>query len=281
MASWDISERKLSRRKALDWLGLLQPSSSDAFTLLLSPSNLGDPNSQLDPEHMSLMTEMEGVVPHLRERLNGAVVFWDPEEVHIILPPFPLEREQSVQPGWSMLPLRMVLETPHKYAVLALRLGRYAIGVYQSEELLDSKTDARYVKGRHKAGGQSQHRFARSREKQARELFDTTCAMAKKRLCPHEKKISRLFLAGDRHTLNAFLKRCPYLRDLAPRTSPHLLDIRKANHAALLDAPTQVYQTMVYTLHPRNNQEPSSSFEPACSENWATLRPDSPSSSPS
>ena len=129
-----------------------------------------------------------------------------------------------------------------------------------------SPTPKGYVKGRHKAGGQSQQRFARTREKQIRELFDTACAMAKQKLPPHEKRISRLFLAGDRHTLNAFLKRCPYLRHLAPCTSPHSLDIREANHAALLNAPTQVYQTMVYTLRPRNNQEPSSSSEPRCTQ---------------
>jgi hypothetical protein len=53
--------------------------------------------------------------------------------------------------------------------VLLVRLGGYAVGVFSGAppRLASSKTGRRLVHGRSAAGGWSQHRFARRREKQA------------------------------------------------------------------------------------------------------------------
>ena len=53
--------------------------------------------------------------------------------------------------------------------VLLVRLGGYAVGVFSGSppRLVSSKTGSRPVHGRSAAGGWSQHRFARRREKQA------------------------------------------------------------------------------------------------------------------
>jgi hypothetical protein len=55
--------------------------------------------------------------------------------------------------------------------VLLVRLGGYAAGVFTGypPALADAKTGSRLVHGRSAAGGWSQHRFARRREKQANE----------------------------------------------------------------------------------------------------------------
>jgi Actinobacteria/chloroflexi VLRF1 release factor len=69
---------------------------------------------------------------------------------------------------------------PRTVAVLLVRLGGYAAGVFAGSppELVASKTGSRLVHGRSAAGGWSQHRFARRREKQAAEALDAAAAAA-------------------------------------------------------------------------------------------------------
>ncbi len=61
---------------------------------------------------------------------------------------------------------------PGDWGVLLVRKGGFAIARLTGEQLVDSKVGRRHVQGRTKAGGQSQQRFARRREKQAREAFE-------------------------------------------------------------------------------------------------------------
>jgi hypothetical protein len=65
-------------------------------------------------------------------------------------------------------------------AVLLVRLGGYAAGVFTGSppRLAVSKTGARLVHGRSAAGGWSQHRFARRREKQAAEALHAAATAA-------------------------------------------------------------------------------------------------------
>ena len=62
---------------------------------------------------------------------------------------------------------------PRAVGVLLVRLGGYAAGVFAGypPALADAKTGSRPVHGRSAAGGWSQHRFARRREKQANEAL--------------------------------------------------------------------------------------------------------------
>ena len=65
-------------------------------------------------------------------------------------------------------------------AVLLVRLGGYAAGVFTGSppKLAVSKTGSRLVHGRSAAGGWSQHRFARRREKQAAEAHHAAATAA-------------------------------------------------------------------------------------------------------
>jgi hypothetical protein len=64
--------------------------------------------------------------------------------------------------------------------VLLVRLGGYAAGVFTGypPELADAKTGSRLVHGRSAAGGWSQHRFARRREKQVSEALQAAADAA-------------------------------------------------------------------------------------------------------
>ncbi len=116
--------------------------------------------------------------------------------------------------------LRTHLSQPVTVGIVLLRLGYYAVGVANDETLAVTKTGSRYVRGGHRAGGQSANRFKRNREKWMREFFDEACDVARIRFAQSPAPIDWLGLGGDRQILSRFLKRCPHLSDLAEQTTP-------------------------------------------------------------
>jgi hypothetical protein len=61
---------------------------------------------------------------------------------------------------------------PSDWGVLLVRKGGFAVARLAGTRLVDSKVGQRHVQGRTKAGGQSQQRFARRRDNQARQAFE-------------------------------------------------------------------------------------------------------------
>ncbi|MEE9269978.1 MAG: Vms1/Ankzf1 family peptidyl-tRNA hydrolase, partial [Candidatus Krumholzibacteria bacterium] len=131
-------------------------------------------------------------------------------------------------------------------AIVLLRLGAYAVGVAVDGKLEVTKSDTRYVKGRHRAGGQSQRRFERNREKWIRELFDKACRDAKERFAPFSNSIDHLALGGDRQVLNSFMKRCDALSPLQDRLLPGRVAVDRPNTGALEAAARDLWSWRVY-----------------------------------
>lgn len=63
-------------------------------------------------------------------------------------------------------------QTPPAWGVLLVRKGGFAIARMQGATLVEHKIGQRHVQGRTKAGGQSQQRFARRRDNQARQAYE-------------------------------------------------------------------------------------------------------------
>jgi hypothetical protein len=234
----NVRRLELTRRKLEALLTELEAFPADWLTVYLPrgfarlpPGGHPSSSEDLAPKHGRWLREIEALVNEIDSE-TGAVFFWSDERRLVVLPSFPL-REACCRAGCDTLPLRSLLSEPRKVGVVLLRLGRYAVGIFQGERLVDSKSGQRFVKGRHKAGGQSQQRFARIREKQAREMFDKACEEVRARFEPVERELDHVFLGGNRHTLGAFLKRCPYLRRLEDRTMKRLLPVARPGQAAL------------------------------------------------
>ena len=68
--------------------------------------------------------------------------------------------------------------------MLLVRKGGFAVARMAGEELVAHKVGQRHVQGRTKAGGQSQQRFARRRDKQAREAYEAAADHAVRVLDP-------------------------------------------------------------------------------------------------
>lgn len=134
----------------------------------------------------------------------------------IVTPQFGLEHEGAYE-RVVVGPLLDALREEHTVAALLVRLGGYAVGVFEGERLVASKVGSRFVKGRHKKGGSSASRFRRRREEQARALIDEAAGTATRVLEPWRDRIEHVALGGDRAAVERVLTdpRLAWLRERA------------------------------------------------------------------
>ena len=67
---------------------------------------------------------------------------------------------------------------PESWGVLLVRKGGFAVARLAKDSMVESKVGQRHVQGRTKAGGQSQQRFARRRDNQARVAYEAAAEHA-------------------------------------------------------------------------------------------------------
>ena len=70
------------------------------------------------------------------------------------------------------------IDPPTDWGVLLVRKGGFAVARLRAGDLVESKVGQRHVQGRTKAGGQSQQRFARRRDNQARQAYEAAAEHA-------------------------------------------------------------------------------------------------------
>lgn len=68
--------------------------------------------------------------------------------------------------------LAAAVRPAERWGVLLVRKGGFAVARLEGERMVESKVGQRHVQGRTKAGGQSQQRFARRRDNQARQAYE-------------------------------------------------------------------------------------------------------------
>ncbi len=112
-----------------------------------------------------------------------------------------------------------------RVGVLLVRLGGYAAGVFEGGRLVASKVGSRPVHGRSAAGGQSQQRFARRREGQARQALAAAADTAAAVLLPAVSTLDAVVLGGDRRAVDEVL------------TDARLAPLRPLAVAARIDVP--------------------------------------------
>ena len=123
-------------------------------------------------------------------------------------------------------------------AVLLVRLGGYAAGVFAGAppRLVASKVGSRLVHGRSAAGGTSQHRFARRREKQAREALAAAADNAVGVLAGFAGKLDAVVLGGDKRSM-AVLRDDGRLRPYFDIAVERFLAVPDPRLAVLQDTP--------------------------------------------
>jgi hypothetical protein len=162
----------------------------------------------------------------------------------VVTPPFGLPHEGAYEEV-VVEPLLHALREDHVVAVLLVRLGGYAVGVFEGERLVASKVGARFVKGRHKKGGSSANRFRRRREGQERELVAEAAAAAHRVLEPWRGNVERAALGGDRSAVARTLAAQPELGWLEPLALERFLSVAEPRRRVLEALPYQLYAAKV------------------------------------
>lgn len=131
-------------------------------------------------------------------------------ECHVPFPPL------AVDDGEPYGGLLAHASRARRVGVVLVRRGGYAAGVFEGRTLVASKVGSRHVQGRTAAGGQSQQRFARRREKQAREAFEAAADVVARVVAPESGRLDAIVLGGDKAAVRQVMDdpRLASLRDI-------------------------------------------------------------------
>ncbi len=162
---------------------------------------------------------------------DGAVA-----ECHVPFPPLP-----AGVPAAAVATAGLIVshaQAPRTVGVLLVRLGGYAAGVFTGSppRLAASKVGSRLVHGRSAAGGTSQHRFARRREKQAAEALSAAADTAVAVLGPFGGELDAVVLGGDRRAVEA-LRADPRLKRFFELAVDRFLTVPDPRLTVLRDTP--------------------------------------------
>lgn len=94
---------------------------------------------------------------------------------------------------------------PAHWGILLVRKGGFAVATVDGSTVTTSKVGQRHVQGRTKAGGQSQQRFARRRDNQARQAYEAAAEHAHRILVLESAAVEALVCGGDRPAVDQVL----------------------------------------------------------------------------
>lgn len=189
----------------------------------------------------SLVTE---VMNSVGQPDTGAALLIGNQTVTVVIPPVPLSASPDVTIS-DVDELQRLLSIDRTIAVILLRLGRYAVSILEGENVVESKTGTRYVKNRHRAGGASQRRFERSRDRLVRELFDKTCRTAKELMSSRSDHLDHIILGGEKITIRHFIDRCHYVNRMEDKILDRRLVIRVPNQRSLKTIGVEAWKSQV------------------------------------
>jgi hypothetical protein len=239
---------RLTRSQALTFLDELTRRGGKAISVYVAR---GTP----PPQAENLLRKVFSAVPMPPDMVEavaasemGAVLFRNPPETYLALPPFPVT-EEYITDGYDVAPLRSPLSRDYLIGLVLVRLGSYSVGVCRGTELIDSKTGTGLIHARHHKGGSSQARFARHREKQIEQFLIRVCGHARERVEPHARSLDYLVYGGARTTILMLRKQCPFLGRFDDRVLRMLLDIPDPRKPVLERAVTAVWSTDVIEFH--------------------------------
>lgn len=145
----------------------------------------------------------------------------------------------AIDPDWVGAALGTITEhaaARRRVGVVLLRLGGYAVGVFDGGELVGSKCGTRLVHARQRNGGSSQARFARRRANEVRAAIDAAADETVRVVLPERRRLDALVCGGDRNAVRALLAD-RRLTELTPLAVERFLDVPDPRRDVLDRAP--------------------------------------------
>jgi hypothetical protein len=186
------------------------------------------------------LAPLEGAPGRTRYADGAARIEPADREALVVRPPFGL-RHAGDYDTVAVAPLLAEIAEDHVVAVVLVRLGGYAVGVFDGERLVASKVGARFVKGRHKKGGSSANRFRRRREEQARSLHAEAADVATAVLTPWRERVEFVALGGDHAAVESALAARPELVWLRERAVGRFFTVPEPRQRVLEQLAYELY----------------------------------------
>ncbi len=194
------------------------------------------------------------VVPHA-----GAVRYTGADgaiaECHVPFPPLPgrpgMTAAAAADPAEVAERIAAHAAADRTVGVLIVRLGGYAAGVFTGAppRLAVSKSGSRLVHGRSAAGGTSQRRFARRREKQAAEALAAAADTALRVFAGYPGRLDAVVLGGDRAAIGR-LRGDPRLKPYFELAVQRFLSVPEPRLAVLRDTARLLRAVQVRLVEP-------------------------------
>ena len=163
--------------------------------------------------------------------------------VMAIAPPFPIPTSLEAT---SFKDLRDNIETSAQVLVVDLHAGKARVGIAYDAQVVRSRTVSRYVRGQHRAGGQSANRFKRNRQgwqhKFNLKLADAILEFAR----GPGPNTSWLAVAGDGFTRQQWLAQTDILSQTGLKLLPRNFDSRSNDRSALSRLARDVWSSRVF-----------------------------------
>ena len=175
---------------------------------------------------------------------NGFLIIKSSSIQLLIVPPFPIIKNEYL-PTFNLDQFNHILRENLQIGIVLLRLGSYVLGRVQYGKIITSKSGTRYVKSKHKAGGQSQRRFERNREKWIESLYNQVCQHFKIKIDPYYKEIDYLIFGGEKIVINNFLKTCQNVDKFYEKLLKKNLNYRNPNINALKSASNKIWNSQI------------------------------------
>lgn len=240
----EINQYVLTRARALRWLAD-QNDNNVNFTVYTRPQTGRAEIEKLLAQVLDRGEMLDMLAEKAVKSPTGSVILYLGDSGRVIWPPFPNGQtalHRSYEPG----PFKSILEKDWKLALILVRLGQWAIGIFEGEKLLDGQAGTGLVHARHHKGGSSANRFARHREKQMEYFFTRIEGHAREVIEPHFKKLDHILYGGARDTLLRMQKQCHFFESLAGRVVNRLLDVREPRRSSLEEAVQQAFTSTVF-----------------------------------
>ncbi|WP_405147915.1 acVLRF1 family peptidyl-tRNA hydrolase [Sphaerisporangium sp. NBC_01403] len=230
-----------------------RPAAGGGRWVSVAPERIEGWLRRFAERHGPVEAVLDGDVVRLRAE-DGAVA-----ECHVPFPPLAPTEDDSDDlpsasagdvPGGLLSGLVRHAGRERRVGVLLVRLGGHAAGVFEGERLVVSKVGSRLVHGRSAAGGWSQHRFARRREKQASEASQAAADVAVRVLVPHVGTLDAVVLGGDRRAIDALREDRRIGAVFALETGP-FLDVPDPRLAVLQETPARFRAVRIRVIDPQ------------------------------
>ena len=237
-----VSERWVTRSALYKHLEDTEFCDDVDRTIYLTPSATVDIN-KAPPVALS-GGSIRTILNYLGHSETGYVLFRKADHIEVVTPPLIMNMDAMVE-GFDSYMLKDIFDDKSYVGVVLVRLGRFAVVLLNGEKIIESKTQGRYVKNRHRAGGSSQRRFERSRERLIRELYDKVCETSTRIFQPFLDEINSVYMGGEKHTINGFMKRCMMFNEQKVLVPSRILSVGDPNQKAINQIHKEGYKSKI------------------------------------